>query len=60
MKIYIRNGEVRLSRIKDYREFINRFDFERYFIGHDFPDDKTGVNNYLDELEGNALEQRYP
>lgn len=54
-----RNGEVRLSRIKDYREFINRFDFERYFIGHDFPDDKTGVNNYLDELEGNALEQRY-
>lgn len=50
------NGEVKLSRIKDYREFINRFDFERYFIGHDFPDGKAGVNNYLDELEGNALE----
>ena len=50
------NGEVKLSRLKDYREFINRFDFERYFIGHDFPDNKVGVNNYLDELESNALE----
>lgn len=49
------NDEVKLSRLKDYREFINRFDFEKYFIGHDFPDNRDGVNNYLDELENNAL-----
>ena len=50
------HGEVKLSRLKDYREFINQFDFERYFIGHDWPDTKAGVMKYLDELESNALE----
>lgn len=50
------NGEVNLSRLKDYREFINQFDFKKYFISHDFSDSKVGVNNYLDELESNALE----
>lgn len=45
------NGEVKLSRLKAYREFVNKFEFERYFIGHDFPDNKECVNNYLDELE---------
>lgn len=45
------NGEVKLSRLKAYREFVNKFEFKRYFIGHDFPDNKECVNNYLDELE---------
>lgn len=45
------NGEVKLSRVKEYREFINRFDFERYFLGHDLPDTKDGVNKYLEGLE---------
>ncbi len=50
------NGEVKLSRLKAYREFVNKFEFEKYFLGHDFPDNKVCVNNYLDELEKNALE----
>ena len=50
------NAEVKLSRLKDYRNLINQFDFERYFIGHDMPDSKIGVNNYLNELEDKALE----
>lgn len=50
------NGEVKLSRLKAYQEFINKFDFEKYFIGHDFPDNKESVNNYLDELANKALE----
>ena len=56
------NGEVKLNRLIDYQEFINQFDFEWYFMGHDFPDNKVGVNNYLDEvlnsyeLRSNALE----
>lgn len=33
-----------------------KLDFEWYFMGHDFPDNKVGVNNYLVELERKALE----
>lgn len=50
------NGEVKLSRLIAYREFVNEFEIERYFLGHDFPDNKVSVNNYLDELENDALE----
>ncbi len=50
------NGEVKLSRVRAYREFINKLEFERYFLGHEFPDNKESVTNYLDELERNALE----
>lgn len=50
------NGEVKLSRLREYRDFVNRFDFERYFLGHSLFDNKDGANNYLDELERNALE----
>lgn len=51
-----KDGEVKLSRLTDYREFISQFDFERYFMGHDLPDNKVGVNHYLDELKSNSLE----
>lgn len=37
-------------------EFVNKLEDERYFLGHDFPDNKAGVNNYLDELEGQGNE----
>lgn len=50
------NGEVKISRLKAYREFVNGFEFERYFIGHSLPDKKVGVNEYLEELEKNAID----
>ncbi len=49
-------GEVKIDRLKAYREFVNNFEIERYFLGHDVPDNIEGVNNYLDELENNAIE----
>ena len=48
--------EVRLSRLNDYRTFIQPLDFEHYYLGHDFPDTKDGVIKYLDELEQKAIE----
>lgn len=47
--------EIRLSRLTDYRTFINGLDFERYFLGHDYPDTKENVIKYLDELEQKAV-----
>jgi len=47
-------GEVRLSRLSAYREFIDSVEFERYFLGHDLPDTKAGVSSYLEELAGRA------
>ena len=49
-------GEVKFNRLKAYREFVNEFEIERYFLGHDFPDNIVSVNDYLDELENNAIE----
>ena len=34
---------------------LNNFEIERYFLGHDFPDNIAGVNDYLNELENNAI-----
>lgn len=48
-------GVVKFSRLKAYREFVNEFEIERYFLGHDFPDNIVSVNGYLDELENNAI-----
>lgn len=50
------SGEVKIDRLKAYREFVNNFEIERYFLGHDVPDNIEGVKNYLDELENNAIE----
>jgi hypothetical protein len=50
------NGEVKFNRLKAYREFVNEFEIERYFLGHDFPDNMVSVNGYLDELKNNAIE----
>ena len=47
--------EIRLSRLTDYRTFINGHNFERYFLGHDSPDTKENVMKYLDELEQKAI-----
>ncbi len=52
--IYQQN-EIRLSRLTDYRAFLNQLNFEQYFLGHDFPDTKDGVTKYLDELEQKAV-----
>ena len=48
------NSEIKLDRLNAYRDFINQLDFERYFIGHDLPDTKDGVNSYFKELETKA------
>ena len=50
------NGEIKRERLRSYREFINKFMFESYFLGHEYPDNKLGVNLYLDELENKATE----
>ena len=50
------NCEIKLDRLNSYRDFINQLDFERYFIGHDLPDNKDGINNYFMELETKATE----
>ena len=42
-------GEVKIDRLKAYREFVNNFEIERYFLGHDVTDNIEGVNNYFDE-----------
>ena len=48
------NSEIILDRLNAYRDYINQFDFERYFIGHDLPDTKDGVNSCFVELETKA------
>ncbi len=44
------NWEVLPERVENYRAFINSLDFDNYYIGHDNPDTKEGVNKYLDDL----------
>ncbi len=50
------NAEVKLSRVRSYRDLINQFDFAQYYLGHELPDSKDEVDRYLDDLERKAMD----
>lgn len=45
------NGIVDTDKLKSYIQFISEFEFDYYFLGHDYPDNKDGVMKYLLELQ---------
>lgn len=51
---YERNGEVDPEKLEAYAEFITKFEFDYYLLGHDYPDNKKGVMKYFDELREKA------
>ena len=51
---FYEGGIVDKERLKNYISFIEKLDFEHYLIGHDEPETKTGVLEYLKKLPENA------
>ena len=49
---YEEHGKANPQRVKAYKAFVSQLDFDKYFLGHDLPDNKEGVMKYLDELGG--------